>query len=36
MTAGKMAGSDYYLAKSGAVLDVERAPVRFDPRDRPW
>jgi adenylate cyclase len=36
MNSGKMADSYYYLAPSGAVLAVERAPVRFDPRLRPW
>ena len=36
MSSGKMVDSYAYLAKSGAVVAVERAPARFDPRERPW
>jgi hypothetical protein len=35
-SSGKMVDSFTYLAQSGAVLAVERAPARFDPRARPW
>jgi adenylate cyclase len=34
--SGKMNDTYYYLAESGSVIAVERVPVRFDPRDRPW
>ena len=26
----------FYLAESGSVVAVERAPARFDPRVRSW
>jgi adenylate cyclase len=35
-SSGKMTDSFFYLAQSGGVVAVERAPARFDPRTRPW
>jgi adenylate cyclase len=34
--SGKMIDTYFYLAESGSVVAVERAPARFDPRVRPW
>jgi adenylate cyclase len=35
-SSGEMADSYIYLAKWADVVSVERGPVRFDPRKRPW
>lgn len=35
-SSGQMADSYIYLRKWGDVVGVERGPVRYDPRQRPW
>jgi len=35
-SSGEMKDSYFYLAKWGDVVGVERGPVHYDPRQRPW